>query len=96
MNREKFDKMLEQYESLWGSDKDHYMLSGEITEGRVDINKCAIIDMRSNSILIIEDSDLATALKEKMLTAGVRVGNPYDPEVRKEYIRRRLNQAHER
>ncbi|TKC89016.1 hypothetical protein [Polyangium fumosum] len=89
------ERRLKEYERLWTTDKEDYVLSGDESDIRAGVS-CAIIDMRTNSILLIEDGELARTVKEKMLAAGVQVGDPHDINLRKEYIKRRLGVTRKR
>lgn len=87
MNQEE----LAMYEHMWKANKDNYMLME--VEGDGERKRYSIIDIQSNHGVIIEDNKVAEDVVRRMLAAGVPVGNPFDPETRKQIIKRRMRSS---
>lgn len=92
MTKEELEYALAEHADMWGKDKDHYMLMPPDKEIN-DALQYGIVDLRNNHGVLIENSELARGVIQRMLAAGVQIGNPFDPRVKKELIRRRLNMA---
>ncbi|MDC0678635.1 hypothetical protein [Sorangium atrum] len=88
------DNRLKEFEHMWQSDKECYMLS-EVEGGDSSSQEYAIVDISTNHGVIIEDNEVAHEVVRRMLEAGVSVGNPFDPKTRKEILKRRLRSSHE-
>ncbi|MGK3997615.1 hypothetical protein [Sorangium sp. So ce1024] len=88
------DGKLKEFEHMWQSDKGCYMLS-EVEGGDPSNKRYAIVDIRTNHGVIIEDDEVAHEVVRRMLEAGVSVGNPFDVKTRKEILKRRLRSSRE-
>lgn len=88
------DSKLKEFEHMWQSDKECYMLS-EVESGDSSSKRYAIVDISTNHGVIIEDNEVAHEVIRRMLEAGVSVGNPFDLKTRKEILKRRLRSSRE-
>lgn len=84
------EQALQDYVDMWGKDKEWYVLRDRGN------GAYSIVDMRSNAVVIIENTEVAREVVRRMLDAGVVVGDPFDLRFRKEMIRRRIGRGTQR
>jgi hypothetical protein len=61
---------LRPFEAMWTTERHRYVLAGDATHGYLPIDTSGDEDM---AVLIDEDDELAEAVAERMLAAGVPV-----------------------
>lgn len=84
---------LKEFEPFWSTDRHCYTLE-EVDASATDLaGRYIVVDLRGNCMVIIESNAIKAEVVRRMLDAGVLVGAPHDPEVRKAFMRARLKGA---
>ena len=67
-------EQIAEFAPLWGSDAKNYVLES-MDPGGADLRRCGIFDRRHNSVMLIEDRELALEVMQCMVDAGVPIVN---------------------
>ncbi len=87
------ESALQEFEAYWGTERYRYTLE-EIDANAQDLaRKYIIVDLSNNCMVIVENSAVKAEVVQRMLDAGVLVGDRYDPKIRNAFMRARLKQG---